>query len=545
MRSGSATGTCGGSRRATTTGGRKRSSPPGSSVPTPSTFPWIRAPSWRSTKGRRERPRKRRSRRRRRGPSGWSGSRSGEAARPPTFSRPGVVLLVGVVLAFVSMRGTGRPAPPPPVGGPADRRRQRRGRRGQRRPRKPADDTAVPAADNAVASGGQRGAAAAADDGARRRSAAAAAPAPTVSAVGGAGPLTGPFQLFLEASEHTWVMYSFDDGDPIDVTLFMGDKISIQAEQAHHPQDRERRRRRRDAERATAPSLRGKRPGPEHHVRSMSRGGAAGERTFHASPAFLVRAADMGEADRRLTFFTRTAGVVSIVGKSAWKSRKRFGGLLQRYVLLDIVWTETPGKIPVLSTASVSASFWTIVEEWERVRHADYLLELAAEMFPQEGPKPKAFDILLDGIRVARGGRGSREGGPPGGGGIPRDRGMGPGPVGLPEMRADGQPVVPVPPVRGGGVVRILRNGERDETVPGGGQNVEGAPGRRRDDEGAAPGSGWNCRGITRGYTRVCRVLPGEAAPQPRRGVKAESRSKTFNIYNDFLTIPPAGCKYA
>ncbi|MEW6719321.1 MAG: DNA repair protein RecO [Thermodesulfobacteriota bacterium] len=132
----------------------------------------------------------------------------------------------------------------------------------------------------------------------------------------------------------------------------------------------------------------------------MRRGGAAGERSFHASPAFLVRAVDMGEADRRLSFFTREAGVVSILGKSAWKSRKRFGGTLQRYVLLDIVWTEVPGKIPVLSTASVSASFWPIVEEWERVRHADYLLELAAEMFPQEGPKPKAFEILLDGFRA-------------------------------------------------------------------------------------------------------------------------------------------------
>jgi len=55
-------------------------------------------------------------------------------------------------------------------------------------------------------------------------------PAPTVAAVGGNGPLTGPFQLLLEASEQTWLMYSFDDGDPIDVTLFPGDKISIQAQ---------------------------------------------------------------------------------------------------------------------------------------------------------------------------------------------------------------------------------------------------------------------------------------------------------------------------
>jgi DNA repair protein RecO (recombination protein O) len=131
----------------------------------------------------------------------------------------------------------------------------------------------------------------------------------------------------------------------------------------------------------------------------MNRREGVGERSFRASPAFLVRAVDMGEADRRLSFFTRDAGLVSTIGKSAWRSRKRFGGTLQRYVLLDIAWTETPGKLAVLSSASVSESFWSIVEDWERVRHADYFLELAAELFPQEGPKPKAFGILLDGIR--------------------------------------------------------------------------------------------------------------------------------------------------
>jgi len=82
----------------------------------------------------------------------------------------------------------------------------------------PKDNAAKPAPSPAKKTGGE---AASADN--------AALPASTVSAVGGEGPLTGPFQLFLEASEHTWLMYSFDDGDPVDVTLFVGDKISIQA----------------------------------------------------------------------------------------------------------------------------------------------------------------------------------------------------------------------------------------------------------------------------------------------------------------------------
>lgn len=121
--------------------------------------------------------------------------------------------------------------------------------------------------------------------------------------------------------------------------------------------------------------------------------------SFHSSPAFLARAIDLGEADRRLTFFTRDAGVLVTVGKSAWRSRKRFGGTLQRYVLLDIAWTSLPGRMAVLSSASVNRSFWGIVEDWERVRHADHLLEVASELFPQAGAKPRAFEVLLGGMR--------------------------------------------------------------------------------------------------------------------------------------------------
>jgi hypothetical protein len=57
----------------------------------------------------------------------------------------------------------------------------------------------------------------------------ASAPQGSVSAVGGVGPVKSPFQLFLEASEMTWLMYTLDEGQPVDVMLYPGDKISIQA----------------------------------------------------------------------------------------------------------------------------------------------------------------------------------------------------------------------------------------------------------------------------------------------------------------------------
>lgn len=126
---------------------------------------------------------------------------------------------------------------------------------------------------------------------------------------------------------------------------------------------------------------------------------SAGPRSFRSAQAFLVRSADAGETDRRVTFFTRTDGLVSLMAKAAHRSRKRFGGGLQKYFLLDVSWTEAPGRMPVLESIALLESFWEIVTDWERVRHADHLLELAAALFPQPGPKPKAFDVLLAGIR--------------------------------------------------------------------------------------------------------------------------------------------------
>lgn len=116
---------------------------------------------------------------------------------------------------------------------------------------------------------------------------------------------------------------------------------------------------------------------------------------FHESRAFLVRAQDLGEADRRIVFFTETVGVLAVAAKAARRSRKRFGGTLQKYLLLDISWTERGGGMPLLTSAALAHSFWDIVEDWEKVRHADHILDLAAGLFPQPGPKPKAFAHLL------------------------------------------------------------------------------------------------------------------------------------------------------
>ncbi|HEY6096844.1 MAG TPA: helix-turn-helix domain-containing protein [Candidatus Deferrimicrobium sp.] len=149
---------------------------------------------------------------------GWVERERERGSRRATYAvAAGAVLLVGVILAWVTLRTERGPVPPPPPAAVA-------------LPSPPAVENAARTGDNAAA---------APPSGVDNTARPVPPPAPvpptpaeppsSVAAVGAAGPLVGPFQLFLEASEQAWVMYSFDDGDPIDVTLYAGDKVSIHA----------------------------------------------------------------------------------------------------------------------------------------------------------------------------------------------------------------------------------------------------------------------------------------------------------------------------
>jgi len=149
---------------------------------------------------------------------GWVERERERGSRRATYAvAAGAVLLVGVILAWVSLHTERRPLPPAPPAVVAV-------------PSPTAVENAVKAGDNAavaVPSGVDN--TAPPNPLQTKTPPTPAEPSSSVAAVGATGPLVGPFQLFLEASEQAWVMYSFDDGDPIDVMLYAGDKISIHA----------------------------------------------------------------------------------------------------------------------------------------------------------------------------------------------------------------------------------------------------------------------------------------------------------------------------
>jgi cytoskeleton protein RodZ len=149
---------------------------------------------------------------------GWVERERERGSRRATYAvAAGAVLLVGLILAWVTLRTERGPLPPPPPAAVA-------------LPPAPAVENAARTGDNAAVGLPSRvDNLAAPPPFPEQAPPAPAEPASSVAAVGAAGPLVGPFQLFLEASEQAWVMYSVDDGDPIDVTMYAGDKISIHA----------------------------------------------------------------------------------------------------------------------------------------------------------------------------------------------------------------------------------------------------------------------------------------------------------------------------
>lgn len=113
------------------------------------------------------------------------------------------VLVIGGVLSWYSSRSVTEPVPSPPAAVPA----------APPAGTENAVSASVPAADNSISAG-----------------TVLPKPAPPDnSAFVPAASASSPYQLYLEATEQAWLMYSMDESDPVDTMLYPGDKISIQA----------------------------------------------------------------------------------------------------------------------------------------------------------------------------------------------------------------------------------------------------------------------------------------------------------------------------
>lgn len=121
-------------------------------------------------------------------------------------------------------------------------------------------------------------------------------------------------------------------------------------------------------------------------------------------PALLFRKTDYGDADLILALFTLNHGKVSVMAKSAKNSRKRFGGMLELFSLLDVTTGGGRAKgMPLLTEARLLNACGGLRGDFRKTAYAAYWCDLVTNFVEDGVPEPDLFKLLcffLDALAV-------------------------------------------------------------------------------------------------------------------------------------------------
>ena len=113
--------------------------------------------------------------------------------------------------------------------------------------------------------------------------------------------------------------------------------------------------------------------------------------------AVVLRTVDYGESDRVVTLLSEERGKLAAFARGARASRRRFGGALEPFTLLDAEVRERPGSdLLVLESVHVVRPFGAIRGDLARIACAGYACELARELVRDSEPHPDLVDLLVE-----------------------------------------------------------------------------------------------------------------------------------------------------
>ena len=122
----------------------------------------------------------------------------------------------------------------------------------------------------------------------------------------------------------------------------------------------------------------------------------------------MLRRIDYGEFDFVITLFTLKKGKISVIAKSAKKSKKRFAGILELFSILDVVCNVGRRKgLPVLQEAALKYPFFDIRFSTLKTAYASYWAELINEWMESGQKQVQLYQLFqyvlreLDSRRVS------------------------------------------------------------------------------------------------------------------------------------------------
>jgi len=120
--------------------------------------------------------------------------------------------------------------------------------------------------------------------------------------------------------------------------------------------------------------------------------------TFHSFrvSAVVLRHADMGEADRLLTLYTREQGKIRAVAKGARKVTSRKAGHLEPFTHVTLQLAQGRDLMLVTQAETINA-FLGIGENLTKMGNAAYVIELLDRfIYDEDGGNPGVFKMLVE-----------------------------------------------------------------------------------------------------------------------------------------------------
>jgi DNA repair protein RecO (recombination protein O) len=111
--------------------------------------------------------------------------------------------------------------------------------------------------------------------------------------------------------------------------------------------------------------------------------------------AVVLRHADMGEADRLLTLYTRELGKIRANAKGVRRLRSRKAGHLEPFSRAALLMARGH-ELWIITQAELIDAYVPICEDLELIGYASFVIELLDRFTYEEGSNPTLYRLLVD-----------------------------------------------------------------------------------------------------------------------------------------------------
>jgi DNA repair protein RecO (recombination protein O) len=124
-----------------------------------------------------------------------------------------------------------------------------------------------------------------------------------------------------------------------------------------------------------------------------------------ATPALVLRTRPYGESDRIVTFITEQHGKLTGIAKGAKNSRRRFGGTLEPFVLIRVVFRQrTSSDLAFLLRCELIGTLRAFTRDLDCFAAGSYVLELTDRMVVGRESGREVYGLVHDALALIDGG---------------------------------------------------------------------------------------------------------------------------------------------